>query len=106
MNQMQKSSEDILHVPSVLAFRMLHTSRGILQAWPLCWVHFQQFVQFVKSFGSFNHVKSSTTPSWRVKAKEGPALPQVKRAGQSHGETLHPCEEPSENSCYQGIFYF
>lgn len=71
-------------------------------------MHFQQFVQFVKCFGSFNHVRSSTTPSWGVKAKEGPALPRQRELGQHWAEpqeTLH-CEEPSENPVIKASFIF
>lgn len=71
-------------------------------------MHFQQFVQFVKCFGSFNHVRSSTTPLWGVKAKEGPALPRQRELGQHWAEpqeTLH-CEEPSENPVIKASFIF
>lgn len=77
-------------------------------------MHFQQFVQFVKYFGSFNHVRSGTTPSRRVKAKEGPALPVSTAPGkeswahveQSHGKHFIPVKSLLESCVIKASFAF
>lgn len=94
---------------------MLNTSRGILQDWPLHWIHFQQLVQFVKRFGSLNHVRSSNTltesegkgwlSSAHIPVSTAPGKPSWANVGQSCRK-LWAHTKKLLKRCYQVSFIF